>query len=369
MSTTNFAANITNKKQVWVRSLWMAAREEMFINRFVGEGSGAMIQRITELTKSEKGEEAIIQLVAELVEDGNANDDEREGREEALNNYELVIQMGLINHGVRSKGKLADQKSIINFRSTAYDRLKYWLANRLDQLAMLTMSGIAYTSTLDGRTRSYTTFSSLAFASDVSAPSNKRSLMWDGTALAVSATGSITSAYTASYKMLVDAVAYAKTHFIRGLKSGGKEYFVFICHPMVVAQLKKDPDYLRAMVALIQKNGDSAPWFTGADGVTVDGVVIHSTRLCYNTSGAASGSKWGSGGLVNGTRCILAGAQALAMIDLGDPEWAEEKFQYKSQTGINVDKMFGLLKPVFYSQVDESEQDFGLLTIDLYLGA
>ena len=42
-------------------------------------------------------------------------------------------------------------------------------------------------------------------------------------------------------------------------------------------------------------------------------------------------------------------------------------FQYNSQSGINVDKMFGLVKPKFYSIYDKSTEDFGVLAIDHYL--
>lgn len=364
---TNFAANIASKKQVWSRKLWQAAREEMFVSRFMGTDENSMIQRITELTKTERGEEAIIQLVADLTDDGRTGDDEREGYEEAMQNYEQNITLDLITHSVRSKGKLADQKSIIDFRSTGYDRLKYWLANRTDQLAILTMSGIAYSLMLDGRTRSSSAFANLAFASDVTAPSAKRSLMWDGTALAVSSTGSITSSYVLNYKAIVDVIAYMKTHYVRPLRSGGKEYYVLVMHPMVYAALKKDADFQRAVVGVATKGGLDSPWFTGAT-VTIDGAVIHETRLAFNTLGAASGSKWGSGSAVNGTRTLVCGAQALAMMDLGPPDWTEKKFQYDSQGGINVDKMLGFLKPVFYSTHDASSEDFGLVTLDSYIG-
>lgn len=137
--------------------------------------------------------------------------------------------------------------------------------------------------------------------------------------------------------------------------------------PGTLAQLKKDADYQRAVVALAQKDGAKSPWFTGGT-VTIDGAVIHEHRLVYSTTGAASGSKWGSGGTVDGTRTLLCGAQALGMADLGTPEWVEKKFDYDSKVGISIDKMFGLLKPKFYSIYDESVQDFGVLAIDHFLG-
>ena len=76
---------------------------------------------------------------------------------------------------------------------------------------------------------------------------------------------------------------------------------------------------------------------------------------------------WGSGGTVNGTRTLLCGAQALGMCDLGAPDWVEKEFQYDSQQGINIDKMLGLLKPKFYSNYDDSIEDFGVVGVDHYL--
>lgn len=363
---TNFAALTPKQKIVWSRDVWSAARDQMFIKNFIGTGQNALIQRITELTKTEKGEKVMMHLVADLVEDGVIGDNEREGNEEALQSYSQEITIDLLTHSVRNKGKLADQKTVINFRQMGKDRLAFWLANRCDQLAFLTMAGVSYAFKNNGAPRVGSPFPNLAFAADVSAPTSKRALMFDGTSLAASVTGNITTAYVPKYTMIVDLIAYAKENYIKPLKSGGKDYYVLFVHPQTLAALKKDPDYQRAVVAVATKAGLDSPWFTGAT-VTVDGAVIHEHNLVYNTKGAASASKWGSGGLVNGTRTMLCGAQALGMADLGAPEWTEKLFQYDSQQGINIDKMMGLLKPKFYSIYNGSTEDFGIVTCDHYL--
>ena len=363
---TNFAALTPQQKLVWSRDVWSAARDKMFVKRFLGTGQNAMIQRITELTKTEKGEQVIMHLVADLVQDGVIGDNEREGNEESMQSYSQIITIDQLTHSVRNKGKLAEQKTVIKFREMGRDRLAFWLANRCDQLAFLTMSGISYAFENNGAPRVGSVFPGLTFAADVTAPSAKRSLMWDGTSLAVSNTGSITSAFVPKYNMIVDAIAYAKERRIKPLMAGGKPYYVMFVAPGTLAALKKDADYQRAVVAVATKSGADSPWFTGAT-VTVDGAVIHEHRLVYTTKGAASGSKWGSGGLVNGTRTLLCGAQALGMADLGPAEWDEKTFQYGSQQGINIDKMFGLLKPKFYSIYNGSVEDFGVVSVDHYL--
>ena len=363
---TNFAALQPKEKSAWSREVWSAARDAMFMKLFMGAGDNNVIQRVTELTATEKGSEVIMQLVADLVGDGVVGDNEREGNEEAMQNYAQILKVDLISHGTKNKGKLSDQKSVINFREQGRDKLAHWLASRSDQLAFLTLSGISYAFNNNGSPRVNSPFPSLAFAADVVAPSSKRSLMWDGTSLQVSATGSITTAFVPKYAMIVDLIAYAKTHYIKPLKKDGKAYYVIFVQPGTLAALKKDPDYQRAVVAVATKAGMDSPWFTGAT-VTVDGAVIHEHNLVYSTLGAASGSKWGSGGLVNGTRTLLCGAQALGFADIGGPSWVEKLFQYDSVCGINVDKFVGFLKPQYYSITDNSVEDFGVVSVDHYL--
>jgi N4-gp56 family major capsid protein len=366
MSLTNFAALTPQQKIVWSRDVWSAARDQMFVKRFMGTGDNAVIQRITELTKTEKGEQVIMFLVADLVEDGVIGDNEREGNEESMQSYSQIINIDLMTHSVRNKGKMADQKTVIKFRETGKDRLAYWLANRVDQLAFLTLSGISYAFQNNGLARTTSPFPNLSFAANVAAPTSKRSLMWNGSALVTSNTATIDATYIPSYRMIVDAIAYAKSHYIKPLMSGGKEYYVMFVAPGTLAALKKDPDYQRAVVGVATKMGTDSPFFTGGT-VTVDGAVLHEHRLVYNTKGAPSGSKYGAGGTIDGTRTLLCGAQAMGMADIGTPEWFEKEFQYGSQQGINVDKMLGMLKPQFYSIYDASTQDFGVLAIDHYL--
>lgn len=363
---TNFAALTPQQKLNWSRETWGAARDLMFIKNFTGKGGNNVVHRVTELTKTEKGDQCLFQLVADLVGDGVTGDNEREGNEEAMNSHSQIITIDQMSHGVKNKGKMAEQRTVINFREQGRDKLAYWLANRCDQMAFLSLSGVSYAYNNDGSLRTNSNLPNLAFAADVSAPTSKRSLMWDGTSLQFSATGSITSAYVPKYAMIVDLVAYAKEHRVKPLMSGGKPYYVLFLAPGSLAALKKDPDFQRAVVAVATKGGTDSPWFTGAT-VTVDGAVLHEHTLVYTTKGAANGSKWGAAGAVNGTRSLLCGAQALAMADIGSGDWVEKLFQYDSQVGLNIDKIIGFLKPKFPSIYDKSIEDFGVVSVDHYI--
>lgn len=368
MATTNFAALVPKQKTVWARDTWSAARDMMFCKRFLGESDNSMIQRITDLTRTEKGERVLMQLVADLVEDGTIGDSQREGMEEAMNSYWQEITIDLLAHQVKNKGKLAEQKTVIKFREMARNRLAYWLANRIDQLVFLTLAGVGYEYMNNGAPRKPNSpLKNLAFAEGNRPLTAKRHLMWDGSNLTASDTTQIDSSFVINYRMIVDLLAYAKVHYLKGMQEGGREYFGLLLRPESLAQLKKDPDYIRAIQNAMPR-GVTNPFFTGAT-VTVDGAVIHEHRLVYNNSGAASGSRWGAGSAIKGTRTMLCGAQSLGMADLGPPDWVEKDFDYESKQGISVDKMFGLLKPEFYSIYDESVETFGCIGVDHYLSA
>ena len=367
MAATNFAALTEKQKIVWSRDTWSAARDQMFIKKFTGKSDNSLIQIITELTKTEKGERAIMQLVADLVEDGVVGDNQREGNEEAMQSYAQEITIDLMSHQVKNKGKMAEQKTVIRFREHGRDKLAYWLANRIDQLAFLALSGVSFAYRNNGAPRpSASPFPNLAFAADVQPLTAKRHLRWDATSgLVAGDTTAVTSDDVLTYATIVDAMTYAKDHYVTPLRAEGKEYYVGLVKPGTLGQLKKDPDYQRAITQALPRSKDH-PWFTGAT-VTVDGLVLHEHRLVYSTHGAASGSKWGAGGNVDGTRTLICGAQAMGMCDLGPPDWVEEMFDYKTKQGISVDKMLGMLVPRFFSIYDNSVETFGVVAIDHYL--
>ena len=366
MSMTNFSALTTEQKTVWSRDIWKAARNVSFINRFAGSSPNSMVQRIKELTKTERGDRAVITLVADMEGDGVAGDNQLDGNEEEIKAYDQVIQIDQLRNANRHKGRMTAQKSVVNFREQSKDILAYWLADRMDQMAFLTLSGVAYSNKNNGGTRTGSQLSDLAFAADVTAPSTNRHRQWDAAnGLSAGDTSAIVAADTPSYQMLVELKAYAKDNYIRGIKGpGGEEVFhVFMC-PQGMAKLKLDSDYL-ANIRSAGVRGGKNELFAGTTSVLVDGLWIHEYRHVYNTAKATSGSgKWGAGSDVDGQRVLFCGAQALGMADIGNPDWVEEGHDYDNQQAIATGKIFGFLKPVFRSNYSESNEDFGVIAVD-----
>lgn len=366
MSTTNFTRLTTEQKTVWSRDLWKVARNRAFVSKFKGDGPNAMIQHIKELTKTEKGSRAVMTLVPDLEGDGVAGDRRLKGNEEAIKAYDKVIRIDQLRNANISEGRVSDQKSIVRFRETSRNVLAYWLADRIDQMAFLTLAGVAYSKYPDGRDRVGSDLINLEFAADVAVPTSARKLQWSAsTGLAINgATASVTAADTPSYKMIVQLKAFAKEEYVRGIMEGSEETYHLFLTPKAYSKLKLDPDYIQAMLHA-QKRGDGNPIFDGG-AVKLDGVYIHEFRHVFNTSRLASGSKWGAGGLIDGCQALFCGAQALGMADLGLPGWVEEGDDYENQRAVSIWKIFGFLKPKYTTQFGQgaaTEQDFGVVSV------
>jgi N4-gp56 family major capsid protein len=378
MALTNFASLTSEQLTAWSRDFWRQARNMSFINQFAGSGSNAMVQRITELTRSEKGTRAVITLLADMTGDGVTGDFTLEGNEEALRAYDIVVNLDQLRFANRIAGRMADQKSVVNFRETSRDALAYAMADRMDQLAFLTLSGIAYGSKTNGALRTTSGVSGLEladleYASDVTAPTAARHLRVSGSDITTGDTAAVTAADKLGYKQIVELKAYAKDNYIRGIRgAGNEETFHLFVTPQQMATLKLDADFL-ANVRNAGVRGTSNSLFSGSSSLMVDGVMCHEFRHVFSTEGAttgtsgnagAAGYKWGADADVTGARALFCGAQSLAMADIGAPEIVEDTFDYGNQSGISIGKIFGLKKPKFNSDYNGAVEDFGVICLD-----
>lgn len=368
---TDFSSMGLEKRLAWANALWQVFRVRSFISQFMGNDDNSVIQRITELTKVNGAWSAVIQLVPDLIKDGVAGDDELEGNEEALRAWEQKIQYDMLRHATRNKGKLSDTRSTIDFRNKAKDVLGVFFGDRIDQLALLTLAGIDYTVMPNGAARDATSaLLGMDFRADVKAPTAHRWLRCvSGGSIAAGNTASITAADKLNYKSLVRAKAYARETGLRGVRVGSDEVYYIMVTPQAMADLRLDADFMAATKDAGMR-GDANPLFKGIGAVGtvyVDGMVITEHHYVPNTLKAAAAKKWGSGGNVDGVACLMLGAQALGFADFGAPEWNEKEFDYGNNHGIATGKIFGMLKPQFYSDTTGAVEDYGVLRIDAAL--
>ncbi|MDR0362499.1 MAG: DUF4043 family protein [Planctomycetota bacterium] len=365
MALTNFARLTDEQKTAWSLDFWRLARNTSFINKFLGTGPNSMVQRITDLKKSEKGARAVITLLDELEGDGVAGDRTLEGNEEAQKSYDQVIRIDQLRHATRNEGRIAEQKTIVNFRTNARDKLAYWTADRLDQLAFLTLAGIDYSQHTNGAARVGSDLKNLEFANDVVPPSPKRFARWNKAGLSLdfgSGSNTVVAADTPTWELFVLLKAYAEEAYVRGVMDGGQETYHAFLTPQAMSRLKLDPTYLQNL-RHASTTSENKKLFSGV--VTkIDGIYLHEYRHVPNTRGAAVGSKYGSAGDVEGCQILFCGAQALGMADIGAPDWVEKEFDYGNQPGISVGKILGFLKPQFaHTKNGGTKEDFGVISV------
>lgn len=361
MATTNFGSLSSAQKRVYASDIWTQGRDQNFwmSQGFVGSGMNNVIERITDLTETERGRVCVMNLVGDIVSDGVVGDNLLEGNEESLWNDTIEIRIDQLRQGVRSRGRMAEQETVIRFRAVGKDKLAFWMADKLDELMFLTISGVAYTLNLDGTTRSASQLASLNFSADVAAPSSARK-MFAGSA---TSTATLTTADTVSWNLLVGLQAFAKRKRIRPIRSGGREYYPVVMSTEQIRDLKKDSTY-QTIVSRAGPRGDSNPLLKGATAV-VEGLIIYDHQKVYSTLGLATSSKWGASGTVDGAQALLLGAQSMGFATLGNTEYAEsDNTDYQNRPGMSVGRILGMVKPQFQSVYDSrSKQDFGVVSL------
>jgi N4-gp56 family major capsid protein len=350
-------------------------------------GPNAMVQRITELTESEKGARAVLTLLADMEGDGVVGDNTLEGREEALRSFDIVVELDQLRFANRLAGRLADQKSVVNFREHSRDALAYALADRMDQLAFLALAGIDFKfknnkvpfggSTTATRPVLATgqNLSDLVFGgSNITSPTSNRHVQISGTDGQITSTiaeGSLAATHKVTYETIVNLKALAKDNYIRGIRgAAGEEVFHFFVTPQVMAGLKTDDAFL-ANLRSAGVRGPNNEIFAGSSSLMVDGVMVHEFRHVPNTGGFTSTEVTddttilaGSGNNVEVAANLFCGAQALAMADIGLPEIVEDSFDYGNQHGISIGKIFGIKKPVYRADVTATNEDFAVIRCD-----
>lgn len=393
MATTDFGALLTNQKVAWARDLWRQARDASFILKHAGTSSTSAIQKITALTKSEKGDKAIVTLVPELTGVGIAGDQQLTGNEESASAYDFEIPIDQHRMGMKSQGRMAEQATIVNFRKTARDLLGYRFGTVIDRMGFNLLAGLSVNANPDGTENQLTgggntgtNLSELAFGGAAVAPTANRAysaLASEQIAQGIGYDDQTVS--TLQYGHIVNLKAEAVSRYIKPVVHSdyGEVYYLWVS-PKVMANLKLDQDFLDNVRHAMPRS-KKHDLFVGTDAVMVDGVIVMSHRYVPTNTGSAINTapsaattgaagvalpKFGAAGAnaTVGARCIFMGAQALAMSDLGAPYWDEsDVHDYGNQPGISIGKLYGMAKPQYLGSYDNpgSAEDFGVITLDV----
>ena len=366
MADTAFGLLTSLQKKVWLTKVRVQGRHRSFWNSngFISGGSedtNTPVTRVTELTETERGTEAVMPLVPDLsVDSGVVGDNELENNEVALQADSQTIRIDQIRNAVRSRGAMSEQETVIRFRAQAQDKLAFWLADVKDELQFLTIAGRAYTLNTNGSTRGASQLSQLRFASDVVAASTNR-IMHAGSA---TSEATLTAADTMNWDLIVRAKAFAKRKAIAPVRMGGREYYALVTSTEQSRDLSQSADY-KSLTAQAMPRGTDNPLFMNAKRV-VDDTIIYDHQKVFNTLGLGSGSRWGAGGTIHGAQAQLLGAQALGICELtkGSRMVENSLRDYENRPGIGIRNIFGTLKPQFKSKYDSNTtEDYGTVAI------
>mgnify|MGYP001558893239 CR=1 FL=1 len=369
MASTDFGAATELRVKQWSLQVTMQGRDDSFwfANGFVSANtadSNKPIQRVTELSRTQRGLECVMPMTMDLSADAAVvGDNLLEGNEVAIDTDNQSIRIDQIRFATKSRGEMSEQATVLQFRTQSKDKLAFALSDTTDELGFLTAAGRAYTLNTDGSTRGTSQLPSLSFAADVAAASTNR-VVYAGSA---TSEATLTAADKMEWNVILQAKATAKRKRIRPIRMGGKSFYIMVMSTEQLRDLEQSADY-KSLQAQAMPRGMDNPLFQNAKKVISD-VVIYDHQKVFNTLGLSSGSRWGAAGTVHGAQAMLLGAQALGYADItGDTGagWRENpgSNDFGNRQSIGYGRKMGLLKPQYKSKYDSNtREDYGILSI------
>jgi N4-gp56 family major capsid protein len=309
MALTDLTNQDVALPEIWAKDLLIEAEKRMFWTDYEGsQGSGMPIIRKDELNKA-PGDTIRIITMSNLTGSGQTGDTANlTGNEEALSIDEIVVNLGIKAHAVKFT-KYANQQSVVELRTASKMRLAYWVADRLDQSAFVTLTGSA-TFNLYGGTA--TTDGTLATgdAFDTTALNKIKAKLVDNRALPIK----------------ID---------------DGEEWFITVIHPFNGYDLRADADWQEAQREA-NVRGRNNPIFSGALGVYNGMIVRESHNVPFSNVNSTSGGEGGIGtGTVNVSYPVAFGGEAMARAYGQYPSFLEEFKDYGRKHGVGTDVVFG----------------------------
>lgn len=366
MTATAMYAQQPYNKDAWGHKAYDEFKDQFFFTGMLGEGENAIIEHITELSTNSKGEAgAWLHLIADIHGGGVVGDNTMEGRERELEASWMRCEFDRLRNAMVTKGKKDDQKSVIDARKSFRKKMARWLAESYEEQAILKASGVAFSLNTDGSARvtpaGQDPWTDLDY-STVALPTANRHVRWVGASdvFAAGDTTAVAATDKVEYAIIPALEALARGKNLTPVRIGSQEYFVWMLHTDAMATLWQNSDF-RSIVKDAGVRGSENPIFKGSY-VTMNNIIIKPYRRTYSTKGTAT--KWGAATAIEGSRSLLLGAQALAMVDLGPMNWEEDTRDFNSRFALAVDKMGGFEKSKFTDSLTDTTEDFSIITVD-----
>lgn len=325
----------------WGQKIWTAGIRKSYFERFMGKGSGSIIQIVTELQKK-NGDMLRIPLRLPLTGAGRVGDEVLEGFEETIQHRYCDVTINQLRHATKLEGRFAEKMTELPLREEASESLSDWLGDYLD---------MAWFSIFTGTEHPFIQLPTDTFAFTIEPPSANRTVYAGGW----TAVSSITSTDVFNTDMIVAAKLKAREDpytCIRPVKVDGRDTYVMLIHPYQARDLKADEKWINAQ-QFANVRGEKNPIFTGALGV-YDGVVVHEHERVPRTDDGNTGTAVG--------HALLLGAQAGIFAEGESPRYVTKEFDYDNQVGFAISRMCGMKKASFKYD-GTTDTDFGVLNV------
>lgn len=365
MTQTNYGSTAELRKIVFATDVLRQMEDQgfWFVNNLVGSGTADMsrpIHRVTEVTTTTRGTKYVMPFVSQLpLGSGVVGTATLTGNESSNYSDAQTINIDQLRNGVRSSGMIAEQATVIRFDVTAKNVLADWFTESWAIQATQVAAGQSFAYNTDGSVRGNSNWPSLAFASDISAPTSARKLF----AGAATSTASLTTSDTMSMTVVNRAVTMARRQLLKPTKINGKDWYYLVMAPESLRDLQNS-DAWRSAVSQGDLRGDTNHLFAGGTP-TIYGAVILDSRHIPTTFGVTSGSKYGGSGTVDGSQALLLGAQSVGYAEVTQPKFeSADDTDYKDKQGFSFGAIYGLKKMAFKDRNNnDTRQDYGVISV------
>lgn len=357
MSQTGISTSHALAVKKWADDAYEAFLDQLVLAPYMGTDSNALIHVREDLVKG-AGDQLTIGLVGALSGDGVQGDSVLEGSEEALSSYGLAITINQFRNGVRTTGRLSDQRYPFQIRDYLRPELLRWAQQKMENdafLAMGSIDGTNYSAAAEADKDSW-----LAHNADRvlfgAAVSNNSSNDHSASLLNVDSSNDVLNPAQITLAKRLAQLANPK---IRPLRiEGGEEVYVLFAHPYCTRDLKASSDWKNAQYYSAPRSEDNRI-FTGAIGRYDNVIIVESPKVpLYYQVGASTS---------NVAQNFLCGAQAVGMVQGGiggsRMDFVEQEFDYENQVGVAVAMMYGMAKSRFKTGSSATYKDHGIVTV------
>lgn len=360
---SNTTSIVALRPEIWRKEVYADRMDALFFNNreLMGTGDNVVIQVQEDLKKS-KGDQTTFGLVAKISSRPVTGDSELEGNEAALSSYDEACAIDQFRFGVRLSGALDEQKSIIDFRMQAKEKLAIAQAEFIERQIFMKLGGVSTLTLTDTNAVVYSadaTWSNSATivpAADEADGKGARYICADADGLdSITATDILTPTLISRAKVL----AQMASPRIAPLRINGKDYWVMFVHPHQAYDMKTQASGLWAQAQReAADRGKENGIFTGALGVW-DGVILHEHEYVPTAQASSAFGVGGTAAATRAFRALLCGRQACVMAETSKSNlMIEETFDYKNKVGYALNFIGGIQKPTF------NGLDYGVICVD-----